>query len=70
VIRNKYGKEIYLIERFVTGVMEGKYLMWVHAGASLYVGEKSNIFRSITFQNVVQNSCNTGLVMHLQVDLP
>jgi hypothetical protein len=28
------------------------------------------IFRSFTFQNLVQNSFNAGLVMHLQVDLP
>jgi hypothetical protein len=44
--------------------------MWVHVGASLNVGEKSNIFRSVAFQNVVQNSCNAGLEMHLQVDPP
>jgi hypothetical protein len=27
MIRNKHGKEIYLIERFIAGVMKGKYLM-------------------------------------------
>jgi hypothetical protein len=27
MIRNKHGKEIYLFERFVVRVMEGKYLM-------------------------------------------
>jgi hypothetical protein len=34
------------------------------------VGEKRIIFSSVTFQNLVQNSCNVGLVTHLQVDLP
>jgi hypothetical protein len=29
MIENKHGKEIYLIKRFVAGVMEGNYLMSV-----------------------------------------
>jgi hypothetical protein len=29
MIRNKHDKEIYLIERFVAYVIEGKYLMSV-----------------------------------------
>jgi hypothetical protein len=51
--------------------MEGNYLMFVSTrGYWIDVDEKSIIFRSVTFQNLVQNSCNIGLVMHLQVDLP
>jgi hypothetical protein len=38
----------------------------VHVSPRFDVGEKSIIFRSVTFQN----SCNTGLITHLQVDLP
>jgi hypothetical protein len=41
----------------------------VHAGARVSMGDKRIIFMSVTFQNLVQNSCNTGLVTHLQVDL-
>jgi hypothetical protein len=41
--------------------MEGGYLM--------SAGEKRISFRSVRFQNLVQNSCNVGLIMHLQVDL-
>jgi hypothetical protein len=37
----------------------------VHVGARLDVGEKRIIFVSVTFQNLVHNSCNAGLVMHL-----
>jgi hypothetical protein len=37
----------------------------VHVGASLDVGEKSIIFNIVTFQKLVQNSYNTGLVTHL-----
>jgi hypothetical protein len=51
--------------------MEGNYLMFVGTcGRLIDMGEKSIIFRSVTFQNLVQNSCNTGLVTHMQVDLP
>jgi hypothetical protein len=41
----------------------------VHTGARLDTGEKRIIFRSVTFQNLVQNSCNARLVTHLRVDL-
>jgi hypothetical protein len=37
--------------------------------ARLNVGEKNIIFRSVTFQNLVHNSCNARHVTHLQVDL-
>jgi hypothetical protein len=51
--------------------MEGNYLMFVGTHEQyIDVDEKSIIFSSVIFQNVVQNSCNTGLVTHLQVDLP
>jgi hypothetical protein len=43
--------------------------LWVHADVKLDIGEKRIIFRSVTFQNLVQNSYNAGLVTHLQVDL-
>jgi hypothetical protein len=52
-------------------IMEGNYHMFMGThGARLDMSEKSIIFSSVTFQNIVQNSCNTGLVTHLQVDLP
>jgi hypothetical protein len=38
-------------------------------GARLDVGEKSIIFKSITFQNLVHNSYNARHVTHLLVDL-
>jgi hypothetical protein len=48
-------------------IMEGDYLMsMVHTGARLDAGEKRIIFRSVTFQNLVQNSYNA--VTHLWVD--
>jgi hypothetical protein len=51
--------------------MEGNYLMFVGTHEQyIDVDEKSIIFSSVIFQNVVQNSCNAGLVTHLQVDLP
>jgi hypothetical protein len=65
LIGHKHGKEIFLIERFITG----DYL-WVQAGARLDVDEKNIIFRSVTFQNIVENPYNTDLVTHMQVDLP
>jgi hypothetical protein len=65
LIGHKHGKEIFLIERFITG----DYL-WVQAGARLDVDEKNIIFRSVTFQNVVENPYNADLVTHMQVDLP
>jgi hypothetical protein len=34
------------------------------------VSEKKIIYKSVTFQNLVQNLCRTDLVTHLQVDLP
>jgi hypothetical protein len=47
-------------------LMEGDYLMSaVHMGTRVGVGEKIIIFRSVTFQNLVQNSYNVGLVTHL-----
>jgi hypothetical protein len=46
--------------------IEGNYLIFVGThGRYIYVGEKSIIFRSVTFQNLVQNSYNAGLVTHL-----
>jgi hypothetical protein len=42
----------------------------VHADARLDVGEKSIIFRSVTFQILVYSSCNARHETHLQVDLP
>jgi hypothetical protein len=65
LIGHKHGKEIFLIERFITC----DYL-WVQAGARLDVDEKNIIFRSVTFQNVVENPYNADLVTHMQVDLP
>jgi hypothetical protein len=86
VVDNINGKEIPVIDTWLETNMARKYTwlkylsqvlrkgniscMRVHAGISLNVGEKSNTFRSVTFQNIVQNSCNAGHVMHLQVDLP
>jgi hypothetical protein len=35
--------------------------LWVHADARLDVGEKMIIFRSVTFQNLVHNSCNAPI---------
>jgi hypothetical protein len=65
LIGHKHGKKIFLIERFITG----DYL-WVQAGTRLDVDEKNIIFRSVTFQNVVENPYNADLVTHMQVDLP
>jgi hypothetical protein len=51
-----------MIERFVVNVLWKGIIscLWVHADARLDVGEKSIIFRSVTFQNLVHNSCNAG----------
>jgi hypothetical protein len=51
-----------MIERFVVNVLWKGIIscLWVHADARLDVGEKSIIFRSVTFQNLVHNSCNVG----------
>jgi hypothetical protein len=59
-------------ERFIVNALwKGiNSCLHVHVGARLDVCEKRIIFRSVTFQNLVQNSCNAGLVTHLQVDLP
>jgi hypothetical protein len=67
LIRHKYGKEISVIERFAINVLWKGIIscLWVHAGARFDVGEKRIIFRSITFQNLVHNSCNIGLLTHL-----
>jgi hypothetical protein len=64
VIEHKHDKEIYLIERFIVNAlwMGINSCLRVHAGARLDVGEKRIIFRNVTFQNLVQNSCNVGLV--------
>jgi hypothetical protein len=72
MIGHKYGKEIYLIERYVVNELRKGIIscLQVHAGARLDVGEKRIIFWSVTFQNLVHNSCNAGLVTHLQEDLP
>jgi hypothetical protein len=72
MIGHKHGKEIYLIERYVVNELSKGIIscLWVHADARLDVGEKSIIFRSVTFQNLVHNSYNVRLVTHLQVDLP
>jgi hypothetical protein len=59
--------ERYVINELRKGIIS---CLRIHAGARLDVGEKSIIFRSVTFQNLVQNSCNVGLVTHLQVGLP
>jgi hypothetical protein len=71
LIGHKPGKEISVIERFVVNVLWKGIIscLWVHADARLDMGEKSIIFRSVTFQNVVQNTCNTRHVTHLQVEL-
>jgi hypothetical protein len=51
--------------------MKGNYLMFMGTHVRyIDMDEKSIIFRSVTFQNLVQNPCNIGLVTHLQVDLP
>jgi hypothetical protein len=70
LIRQKNGKKIYVIERFVVNALCKIIIscLWAHAGARLVVDEKKIIFRSVTFQNVVQNSYNTQLVTHLQVN--
>jgi hypothetical protein len=52
-----YGRELTHICRY-TGTLD---LTWVR---------KELFFRSVTFQNLVKNSCNTELITHLQVDLP
>jgi hypothetical protein len=72
MIGHKHGKEIYLIERYVVNELRKGIIscLRVHAGARLDVGEKRIIFGSVTFQNLVHNSCNDGLVTHLQVDHP
>jgi hypothetical protein len=72
MIGHKHGKQIYLIETYVINELRKGIIsyLWVHAGVRLDVGEKSIIFRSVTFQNIVQKSYNGGLVTHLQVDLP
>jgi hypothetical protein len=72
MIGHKHGKEIYLIERYVVNELSKGIIscLRVHADARLDVGEKSIIFRSVTFQNLVHNSYNVRLVTHLQVDLP
>jgi hypothetical protein len=59
--------EKFIINTLLKGINS---CLWVHVGARLDVGEKRIIFRSVTLQNLVQNSCNDGLVTHLQVDLP
>jgi hypothetical protein len=82
---NINDNEIFVIDTWLETNMIRKYtwlkdlsqVLWkknisylrVHTGGSLDVGEKSNIFQIITFQNVVQNSCNVDLVTHLQIDL-
>jgi hypothetical protein len=63
LIGHKHDKEIYLIEIFVA--IDYGSCLWVHVGTRLDIGEKNIIFRSITFQNVVQNSSNAGLATHL-----
>jgi hypothetical protein len=59
-----------MMETFVVNVLWKEIIscLWVHT-ARLDVSEKSIIFRSITFQNLVYNSCNASHVTHLQ-DLP
>jgi hypothetical protein len=72
MIGQKHGKEIYVIDRFVINELRKGIIscLRVPANARLDVGEKRIIFESVTFQNLVHNSCNDGLVTHLQVDLP
>jgi hypothetical protein len=81
LIGQKHGKEISLIQRWLDTNMarkytslkhlsqvfiEGNYLIFVGTrGHYIYVGEKSIIFRSVTFQNLVQNSYDARLVTHL-----
>jgi hypothetical protein len=71
LIQYKHGKQMYVIGRFVITVLWKTIISYLllHAGARLDVGEKRINFRCVTFQNVVQNSCNAGHVTHLQVDL-
>jgi hypothetical protein len=57
----------FLINALWKGIISS---LWVHTDTRLDVDEKKIIFRSIIFQNLVLNSCNAGLVTHLQVDLP
>jgi small basic protein len=66
-IKHKYGKEIFVIERFIINVLWKGIIsyLWVHMGARLNVGEKSIILRSVTFQNLVHNSYNARHVTHL-----
>jgi hypothetical protein len=59
--------ERYLLNELRKGIIS---YLWVHVDASLNVSEKSINFRSVIFQNLVQNSCNAMLITHLQVDLP
>jgi hypothetical protein len=60
LIGHKYGKEIYVIERFVTSDYgrELSHVCGYTHGARLDVGEKMIIFKSVTLQNLVHNSCN------------
>jgi hypothetical protein len=67
VIKHKHGKKIYLIERFVAGVYERElYHVCGYTWAlELMCVRKNIIFKSVIFQNLVQNLCNVGLIMHL-----
>jgi hypothetical protein len=60
-----------MIERFIINILWKGIIsyLWVHAGARLNVGEKSIIFRSVTFQILVHNSYNARYLTHMQVDL-
>jgi hypothetical protein len=60
-----------MIERFIINVLWKGIIsyLWVHVGARLNVGEKSIIFRSVTFQILVHNSYNARYLTHMQVDL-
>jgi hypothetical protein len=72
MIGHKHAKEIYWIERYVVNELRKGIIscLWVHVGTILHVIEKRIIFERVIFQNLVHNSCNVGLVMHLQLDLP
>jgi hypothetical protein len=69
-IKHKHGKKIYVIKRFVINVLWKGIIscFLVYAEARLDMCEKSIIFRSVAFQNLVHKSCNTRHVTHLQVD--
>jgi hypothetical protein len=72
LIGHKHDKKIYMIERFVASDYGWKlsHICGYTRALDLTWVRKRIIFRSVTFQNLVHNSCNVWHVMHMMVDLP